>query len=163
MSYPNTPIAGVNFDGVDLTQRFALGTSVLASDGGRKVYVRAAAAITQYSIVHIDSAWDANMITSALAVLSGKIGKAEVSVSASGGYFWASLSWQNTLIRVLGSCVKDVPLYTCDTAGALDDATASATHFQVMGVMLMTTNGTTGASVIAGNAAGEPMIRRPQP
>tara|TARA_R110000868_G_scaffold195581_3_gene441247 strand:+ start:543 stop:1037 length:495 start_codon:yes stop_codon:yes gene_type:complete len=159
----STQVIGTTFanTAADDSAKYALGTRSLASDGSEWIYVKSGAAITGYDTVHINSSFVANSITAALAITAGDVGfmAANLSCSTSGQYFWAMVRGNPTL-RVLTACQPAVPLYTTDTAGVLDDATASASHYQVMGTMLDTSNVGSTASGIAG-VANFPMIRRP--
>ena len=146
----------------DATAGYALGTRTLDTSGGEWMYVKSGAAITGYDTLHINSSFVANSITALLSTTAGDIGfvNSALSCSTSGQYFWA-LTRGNPTLRVLTLCANAVPLYTTDTAGVLDDATASLSHYQVMGTMLDTSNVGTTASAIAG-VANFPQIRRPR-
>jgi hypothetical protein len=59
-------------------------------------------------------------------------------------------------IKVLGSCAKNVSLYTSDTAGSLDDSTLSTSHNLIQGVVLLTTIGTASATTGVAIARSRP-------
>ena len=161
MAY-STNLAGSKFGTVDDSQRFALGVRTLASDGSEWMYVQSGAAITGYDTLWISSAFVASPITAALAITAGDVGFADaVSCSTSGQYFWAMVRG-NPTVRLAASCQPAVPLYTTDTAGVLDDATASLSHYQVMGVIATTSNSAASTSIGAiASVANFPLIRRP--
>jgi hypothetical protein len=158
----STNLAGTNMEGVDSAQRFALGTRSLASDGSEWMYVKSGAAITAYDTLWINSSFVAAAITPALAITAGDVGFAgAVSCSTSGQYFWTMVRG-NPTVRLAANCQPAVPLYTTDTAGVLDDATASLSQHQVQGVIATTSNSAASSSV--GNisvVANFPVIRRP--
>jgi hypothetical protein len=137
---------------------FGLGDRYTDNLGNEYVFVLAGGAITQYDTVHVNSAYSANAITAALAITPGFVGFAQVAF-ASADYGWVMTRGKPT-VRVAASCAKDVALYTTDTAGVLDDATASASHHQIMGTLITTTQ-STASTVVA--VASFPMVRRPAP
>lgn len=158
----NSRIGIVGFETAETEQQagLALGTRVVDSEGNERVYVKSNGNITQYSCLHINSAFTAGMITDALARSAGQIGLALITVSASDRYFWAATKWVNKPVRVLGSCALDKPLFTTGTAGALDDATASTSQVQVQGVVLVSSNPSATATSKGSVTQGQPIIRR---
>lgn len=160
MTHPVTPIAGVKFSGTEDAQRFALGTEVIDSDGGKRMYVQSKGEITLGSILHIDANYKAAMVTDTLAKSSGRIGLAIHTVSASDLFFWAATAWINKPTRVAGSCAANAQLFTTGTAGVLDDATASTSQVQVQGVVLASANPSATATTKNSSSQGEPVIRR---
>lgn len=160
MAFPISPLAGVISDNTEDTQRFALGTEVQFNDGSKRMYVKSGGNITNASLLHIDATFKAKMVTDTLAKSSGRIGLAVHTVTASDLYFWAATAWVNLPLRVLGSCAANVQLFTTGTAGALDDATASTSQLQVMGVVLASANPSATATSKNSSSMGEPIIRR---
>lgn len=158
-------IIGLNLTNTtpDATAAYTLGTRTLDTTGGEWMYVKSGTAITGYDTLWIDQTFLASSITPALAVTAGDVGfvNSALSCSTSGQYFWA-MTRGNPTLRVLTACQPAVPLYTTDTAGVLDDATASLSQYQVMGTIIVTSNSGTTASATLG-VANFPMIRRPQP
>lgn len=164
MAYPTSGPAGITLEDFEakVTQ---LGLEVLDSDGCTRRLVKSGAPIVASDCIVIDSGTNiANSITHALAAGAGLIGVCpfSVSCSTSGQYFWAVMNGP-AKVRVAASCQPNVPLYTTDTAGVLDDSTISLTGFQVMGAML--NNGVSNSSV--GNSAlqgtfNNPLIRVPK-
>ena len=87
--------------------------------------VHANGAITQYAAVSIDEAYEATMITNALAATGKPGGVAQVAFSDN-DYGWVLRQGQGSVL-VLANCAADVGLYTSASAGYLDDGTASLT------------------------------------
>lgn len=164
MAFSTTPIAGLTLDNLEPTQTNA-GSQVTDSLGRKRRLVSSAAAgIISAGCLSISSTNVASLMTPALAVEGALIGWVPVSVScsATGQYFWAILDGPVT-IRVAVSCQPDVPLYTTDTAGVLDDATVSLSQFQIMGVAVDT--GSSNSAAAASNlpaTANNPLIRHPK-
>lgn len=137
---------------------FGLGDRYIDASGNEFVFVLASGVITVYDTVWINSAYTAAAITPALAVTPGAVGFAQTAF-ADGEYGFVMTRGVPT-IRVGASCNANVPLYTSDTAGVLDDSTLSASHYQVQGVILAQS---VSASISTGTAvASFPLIRRPQ-
>ncbi len=162
MAY-STQYIGLNLSNTtpDATAGYSVGTRTLATDGSEWMYVKAAgAATTAYSTLWVDQAFNANMITQALAITAGDVAfvASALSCSTSGVYFWA-MTRGNPSILVAASVQPAVPLYTSNTAGVLSSATNSASDFQVMGLTLVTSNGGSTSNVAA--VASFPLIRRP--
>lgn len=145
---------------------FRPGTRLMGTDGSTWIFGTAGGAIADNDVCWVNVvsatglvATSVTTITAANALTAGMVAFNQNGTLASGDSTWFMLSGAPT-INVLGSCAKDVPLYTTDTAGSLDDATASASHVQVMGVILSTTiSSTTASSNVA--VANSPSIRRP--
>lgn len=146
---------------------FRLGSRSQDASGNEYMFVKAAATIAQYACVHISAGgggaggavYLANEITAAFAILPGNIGFAQLALAAD-EYGWV-LTRGAGRVKVAASCVEDVPLYTTDTAGVLDDATASASHHQIMTAMISTNTGTTATNCAM--VAPFPSVRRPAP
>jgi hypothetical protein len=163
MANTNFIIGGLlsaKLDEVHTEAKFAKGTTVEGNNNSRWMYVQAQAAITQYDTVRVDASQNARSMTAALAAQAGDVAFAQIAFTTS-DFGWVMLSGKPTL-RLFTACADDVPLYTTDTAGVLDDATASLSHHQVMGVIA---NGSASAGGITavGCVASWPIIRRPQP
>lgn len=91
------------------------------------IYVKAAAAITQYAACTIDESYNATMVTDTLSAPGagqGKLVCVPQIAMTSGYYGWALVLGTG---KVLGaaSCVKFTQLTTSATSGVLDDATTS--------------------------------------
>lgn len=138
---------------------FAVGSICRGSNGGDWIYVQFQGGVAQYESVHIDSSFNARQLTPALAITPGLIGFDQASASTS-DYGWVPISGKVT-IKVLGSCAKDVPLYTTDTAGSLDDLTASLSQHQLQGIAIVTTIGSTASTQVAMVQSGGVTVRRP--
>jgi hypothetical protein len=152
-------LAGVNLDRLDTEPQFALGTEVKDSGGRTWQYVQSNTAITVGDCVHVNSSTVAAAITAALAITPGRIGFAEATAFTTSTYGWVVVNGPVS-VRVAANTNKDVPLYTSDTAGVLDDATASLSHHQIQGVYLVASSGTNVVTRAAG-VANYPLVRRP--
>lgn len=128
--------------------QYAVGTRAEGNNGSEWMYVGpATAVVNQYDVVWINQSFVAAQITNNLVKTAGFVGFAQVAFATS-DYGWVMLSGKPT-INTIASTVKEVPLYTCSTAGFLDDATASASAVQVFGVILVTTTAATAGTAIA--------------
>ena len=97
------------------------------------IFGRADAPITNGHVVHINGLGSAARLTNTLAATAGVVAVAQNSfVTADYGWFMIR---GKAILLLAASCADDVPLYTTDTAGVLDDATASLTHHQIMGII----------------------------
>ena len=129
---------------VNTTPDHAVGTRAEGNNGSEWMFVGpATAVVAQYNAVWINSTFVPANITAALAKSAGFCGFAQVAFATS-DYGWVMLSGKPTVNCPVNTNAS-VPLYTCDTAGFLDDATASLSHVQVFGVILTVSNGTTTA------------------
>lgn len=149
--------AGTTTDGASAV--YKLGTVVQASDGSEWVYVQANGAVTIYDTVWVNSAFQAASITPALAITPGRPGFAQ-NAFTDNDFGWVMLRGR-PVIRVFLACAVNVPLYTCNTAGVLDDSTLSLSHYQVIGVVTETSGSTSAASTSTA-IANFPSIRQPQ-
>lgn len=138
---------GIKLGQTDATPQHRGGDRVKGNDGSEWMYVQASAAgtIAQYAVVAVQAACTAAPVTHALARGGHTIGVAQ-NAFAAGEYGWVALNGQNLTINVLGSCAAGVTLYTTDTAGALDDATASGSAGVIYGLTLTVANGGATAS-----------------
>lgn len=116
-----------------------LGQIFVDSSENQYMFVQAAAGITQYAFVSIDEAYQATMITKALADTRASIGCAQVALT-SAYYGWVLIKGTGTGL-VKASCVQDVALYTSATAGYLDDDATSQT--KILAAVVTTTRGGT--------------------
>ncbi len=136
-----------------------LGDTAVDHNGNTLVYVSASGTIAVNDAVWVNNSFTAAALTPALAITAGRVGFAQVAF-ASGERGYVVLKGSNVSVNVLGGCAKDAPLYTSNTAGALDDATLSSSHYQISGVVLTTTIGSTASAGVA--YVGDTFIRRPQ-
>ena len=153
------PLLAGKLDSTDIAQGrgFSLGDRTEDAVGNEYVFVQAASACTAFDTVHISSTFQANPITAALAVTAGYLGFETPTALSTGDYAWVKTRG-NMTVRLAQSCLPAVPLYTTDTAGVLDDATASASHHQVMGVLGVSSANNASSYPAVGTF---PMIRRP--
>lgn len=129
---------------------FSVGTRHTNNDGKEYVFIQANSAVSQYDVVNIphDAAGPFIAVSYATSVgASGQeIGVAQYAL-ASGDYGWVQVKG-NCRVNVLGSCAKNVTLWSTTTAGALDDATAS--NFLIQGLIIVSTNPTASATNMEG-------------
>lgn len=162
MAFPTTPVVVGSLDEFE-TRITVLGTTVQDSLGRQRRLVQSAAPIVACDFLTITSANLASSITFALAKTAALLGVCPLSVSCStsGQNFWAIMNGPAP-IRVAAGCQPSVPLYTTDTAGVLDDATASLSQLQIMGVEVDAglSNSAAGVSVLAATM-NNPLVRNP--
>lgn len=156
---------GVNLRAIDVSLAatplpWRTGQKVTANDGSEWMYVSSTAAIPVNSALFIDGNYGATQSTPALSSQATVFGRAHVSLSTSGQHFWAQLNGL-MVVRVAAGAAANVPLYTTDTAGVLDDATVSLSQFQIMGLMAQGSNSAGGAGAITCVCAW-PVIRNPR-
>lgn len=138
--------AKLNTVGVDPLH--AVGVRSEGNNGSEWMYVGpAAAVINQYDVVWISQLFVPAQITQPLAKTAGFVGFAQVAFATS-DYGWVMLSGKPT-INTIASTVKEVALYTCNTAGFLDDASVSASASEIFGVFLVTTTAATAGVAMA--------------
>lgn len=114
---------------------FGLGDKLVQHDGKEYLFVQASAAITQYDVVYITSAYAAADITTTAGLRGFLVGVAPVAF-ASGDYGWVQVKGPCTM-NVLASCAANVRLNTTGTAGFPDDDGTSTTK-QIQGIYLTT-------------------------
>lgn len=162
MASPITPFAGITLDDFE-TKITVLGAELTDNLGRRRRLVQSQAPIVACDVIHINGQNLANSITFAIAKLAGQLGICpfSVSCSTSGQNFWAILSGPAPF-RVGVSCQPSVPLYTTDTAGVVNNLTASLSQLQIMGLELDVgvSNSSVGNSALQGTA-GNLLIRNP--
>lgn len=147
-----------NLGATDLTQRFPLGARAQGNDGSEWLYVYSTAAITQYFVVYVDSAYQAVPLSLTNAKTAGVLAVAQVAF-ATAEYGWV-MTRGRPLVRLAASCADDVPLFTTDTAGVLDDATASLTQFLVHGILADSSASAGGVQTVSCNATLMSIIRK---
>lgn len=144
-------LLGTRFDTVGPDATHAVGQRAFGKNGAEFIYVGpATAALGQYNVLWINSSFVPANITDALAKTPGFVGFSQVAFTTS-DYGWVAISGKVT-INCPVNTNANVPLYTCNTAGFLDDATVSGSSPEILGVRLITSNGTTTAgSAVANN------------
>lgn len=162
MAYSLTPIAGLTLNGIEPTLT-SLGMEVTDSSGCKRRLVASNGALSPCAVLSITSANLASAMTPALAITAAMVGVVPVSVSTSATQnFWAILSGP-AKITVAVSCQPNVPLYTTDTAGVLDDASVSLSQYQIQGMEIDT--GYSNSAAAASNlpaTLNNPLIRHPK-
>lgn len=157
MAYPTDGKIGIDISAVTSARNYTLGTPLEASDTGNYVYAFNVGAISTGMCVVIDSGFTAAAITTTLARTRNQIAFAQVTIPAS-SYSWYAKNGLGIKIRTAASTLPGVPLWTSDTAGVLDDLTASLSHFQVFGVELLATQSIVGATAAT---VSYPLVRNP--
>lgn len=116
---------------------FTVGSRLTTHNGKEYVYAQCNTAVGVGAVVGIasDTGVATGLVTSGAGGVE-RLGVAPVAF-ASGDYGWMQIDGACT-VKVLGSAVKNIALFTTSTAGALDDATAS--NFRVDGLVLLSTN-----------------------
>lgn len=145
MSYPvlgvaftETPSDSTTADTRFEVGGFTLGQTAVDADGNEYIYVHAAGAITQYACVAIDSAFEAAMLTHALAVSEARFGVAQVAF-ADNDYGWVLIKGSGSVLA-LALCATDVQLYSSGTTGYVDDADITSSR-PIIGLRLNATVG----------------------
>ena len=115
-------------DTASTTLRHTLGTLYRdTGTGAEYVYVLASETITKYMACSIDSTYAALKLTKTEADKLYGVGIA-MSTIASASYGWLLISGPMTsYVSTINAPAKEVALYTCATAGALDDCSTSQT------------------------------------
>lgn len=133
---PSTAV--LTSDQVPEGKAFGLGDLATDQNGTQYRYVQAGAAITQYSAVHFDESYTANMLTRALVDDAGQFGISQVDFSATADMGWVAISNGPATVRVAASSTANAVLWTTDTAGVLSTTAATASHVPVFGVVAAT-------------------------
>lgn len=128
---------------------FSVGTIMNGTNDSQYVFVKAAAAITLGYVCVIDSAYNAQGITTALALLGKLVGVAPVAI-ASGSYGWLQRSGTcDGGILAVANTQPNVGILATTTAGVVDDVTTTGNK-NITGLILNATNGTSTTSVGVG-------------
>lgn len=157
---PDRVTAGTTTNGE--SAEFKLGTRAYGPDNTEYVYVQAGAALlaatTDPNAIAIDEDYQAQLMTTALALAGHELGFAPAAVIADNDFFWARVNGSNFNGRVAASAAADTYLRTTTTAGRLGTtSTASAVVFT--GVVLVTA---ASASTSAGNSVREVLMTKPR-
>lgn len=167
MAYQSDGLIGANVDRVTSgtttdgqNAEFPLGTLVKGKDGTEYVYVQAGAALlsatTSPNALAIDENYQAQLMTTALALEGHELGFAPQAVIADNDFFWARVNGSNFNARVSASASADTYLRTTVTAGRLGTAsTASAVTFT--GVVIVAA---ASASTSANNSVREVLMTK---
>jgi len=134
---------GFGITSTDVTQGrgFGLGDVTFDASGNTARYVLAGSNLSQYMWVSIDGSCLAVPLNGSNALRAGEIGVAHYGNIASGEYGFVVIAGR-PLALVGASCNPNVPIFTTDTEGVVDDATASASQNLILGVKVHATNGT---------------------
>jgi len=137
------PAFGITAAEVTQGKGFGLGDVTFDSSGNQARYVIAGSNVSQYMWVSIDGSNVAIPLNGSNALTVGEIGVAHYGNIASGEYGFVVIAGR-PLALMGASCNPNVPIYTTDTVGVMDDATASASNYLILGVKCHVTNGTSG-------------------
>lgn len=160
-------LLGANVDQIDAgtttngeRAQFTLGTRCHGPNNQEYVYVQAGAALmaatTDPNAIAIDEDYQAQLMTTALALAGHELGFAPQAIIADNSFFWARVNGSNINARVSASAAADTYLRTTVTAGRLGTAsTASAVAFT--GVVLVTA---ASASTSANNSVREVLMTK---
>lgn len=151
-------LVGVDYTRVDSSgfANFSLGQYVVAANGDEYMYVQSSAStFAAGQGVAIKPSGGAALLTNTNAKTAALIGWITQAVTTR-QYTWARLSGLTVVIKVKNACLPNVALYTCATAGALDDAAGAGTSLTYMnGVSLQV-----GETATATNASYNATIRK---
>jgi hypothetical protein len=165
-AYITTPSEGVNFNttytAYDQTAAitatntpdnpgppFSIGTYMRGTNESEFVFIKASAAISLGHVCVMDSAYNAQPITTALALLGKLVGVAVVAI-ASGSYGWIQRAGTvDGGILAVANTQPNVGILATTTAGVVDDVTTTGNK-NITGMILNATNGTTTTSVGVG-------------
>ena len=118
---------GQAIDAASTIAKHDVGTVLRESTGAEYVYVLASETITKYMACSYDSAYAALKITKTEADKLYPTGIAMATI-ASASYGWLLKAGTKTsYVSTINAPLKEVALYTCATAGALDDCATSQT------------------------------------
>lgn len=139
---------GLAVTATDLAQGKGCSVGAITFDdaGNAARFVYAGADCSQYMWVTVLGSGTAIPLNGSNGLQAGEIGVAHYDNIASGEYGWVVVAGR-PLALVGASCTPSLPIYTTDTAGVVDDATASGSQFNIVGVL------TTGATASAGVTA----------
>ena len=147
MTVIHTGMLGVEIANAEATDKYglALGSLVQGTDGNEYMYVKSAAAITQYHAVGIDENCSAASLTKAMADDGYRGGFSQVAFAGTNYYGWVATRGANINCYVGASCAADAALYTSATAGVLDDDSSSQT--KIDGVVAVAAGATAASAV----------------
>ena len=151
--FATSGVLSANLGEVDTTARHRVGEVVKGNNASEWVYVYSSGVIAQYALVAIEIGGTATPATHANTRAGNSLGLAQVAF-ATAEYGWVATEGNSLRVNTLAAEAIGVTLYTTDTAGAVADATASASAATIFGLTLVATaSGTTAsnAAVIARN------------
>ena len=148
--------ATVGADGYRPALNHRAGEVALGDDNSRWLFVKAAAAISQYDFVSIDETYNASPITSTLALTFKMIGVAQIALSQY-DMGWVAVEGVNLGGNVLSACNSGQWLSTSATAGKLDDT--YTTFVPIQGVSIATTIAATGRGTLIIQGPIRPQLR----
>ncbi len=148
-NYSTAPLTSMYNETTSTDAKVALGTIVNGTNGTMWVYVKAAAAITQYDWVSIDKSFNATSGTKTLLDrLDTSVGFAQIAF-ASADYGFVAIRGSSISVRVKGSTAVNTALYTTATSGVLGTATTSQSKIYRMCAVVTGSTSTSGKAMTA--------------
>ena len=148
--------ATIGTDGYRPQLNHRAGEIAFGDDNSKWVFVKASAAISQYDAVHIDELYNAQPLTSTLALTYKMIGFAQIAFSQY-DMGWVALEGENIGVNVISACNSGVWLCTSATAGKLNST--YTTFIPLQGISIATTIAATGRGTAIIQGAVRPQLR----
>lgn len=122
---------------------FTVGTHAFGTDNSEYVFVKASAAITQYSVVAIDANSNVTTLTLALLQAGTDYGFAQVAI-ASGAYGWVAIRGQGIGVLAKIGSLAGKPVYISSlSAGRVTTTSVRNTSGGALTNVVLTTSSTT--------------------
>lgn len=148
-NYTTAAETGLYNETTSTDARLGLGTIAMGTNGTIWCYVKAAAAITQYDWVSIDTDFNATAGTKTLLdKLNTQVGFAQIAF-ASADYGWVALRGNGIKVRVKGSTAVNTALYSTSVAGVLGTATTSQSKIFRLATTVTGSTSTSGKAMVA--------------
>lgn len=119
-------ITGVDVTSVDVTALHEVGLELDFSDGKRRKYIKAGAAIAAFDALTVDEAETPDLEPTS-AVNQALAGVAERAI-ADGSHGWVVVRGSGVSVKAAATVVAGAHAVTVATAGTLDDDTAAAAN-----------------------------------
>ena len=158
---------GIDISNVDSACKYMPNQTHIGAQGSEWVYVLAGAALNKGAMVAINGSGVATGVTgagisTASSTLSQRYGFVQTAFLASQWGFVA-VRGSKVVVRVQGTVSQNSPLFTTDTTGELGASTATASQFQIFGVVLESTASASGTSATVSTAnISFPVLRKPK-
>lgn len=148
-NFTTAPMTGLYNETTSTDAKVAVGTTSLGTNGTEWVYVKAAAAITQYDWVSIDKSFNATSGTKTLLDrLDTSVGFAQVAF-ASADYGWVAIRGKGISVRVKGTTAVNTALYSTAVAGVLATSTTSQSKMFRIATTTTGSTSTSGKAMVA--------------
>lgn len=125
MPNPVTQTIKGTFSDIHTEKKHDLGTTVLGDDGNLYMYCQGIASNAAYKAVTVESSFVVALLVKAQLDKLYPVGISQAAFLAS-QFGWVCIHGR-TKVNALASCAKEVALYTCATAGSVDDDATSQT------------------------------------